>query len=133
MSTRAAEKRLRSCGSESHRCENSPEPVWDLTDVVSELSQDVDRVLSVESENAAREMLQEYSRHHWPTGKNIELIDTDRAPRIGGRCVGIDSQGRLILKVEQQTHALITGSIVSVTPVTPCPWREVTFEPNDHA
>ena len=92
--------------------------VWDLTDVVSELSQDVNRVLSVESENAAREMLQEYSLHHWPTGKNVELVDTDRAPRIGGRCVGIDPQGRLLVKTEQGSHALLTGSIVSVTSAT---------------
>jgi hypothetical protein len=63
-------------------------------------------------------MLQEYSLHHWPTGKNIELIDTDRAPRIAGRCVGIDTQGRLLVKTDQGIHALLTGSIVNVTPVT---------------
>jgi BirA family biotin operon repressor/biotin-[acetyl-CoA-carboxylase] ligase len=88
---------------------------WDLTDVVGELSHDVNRVLSVESEDAARELLCEYTRHHWPTGKNIELVDTDRAPRIAGRCVGIDPQGRLIVKTGQGSHTLLTGSIVSVT------------------
>jgi BirA family biotin operon repressor/biotin-[acetyl-CoA-carboxylase] ligase len=86
---------------------------WDLTDVVSELSQDVDRVLSVASERAAREMLGEYARHHWPTGKTIELVDTDRAPHIRGRCIGIDPRGRLLVQTEQGTHALLTGSIVS--------------------
>lgn len=88
--------------------------VWDLTDVVSRLSQDLDRVLSVQSENTAREMLQEYSRHHWPTGKSIELVDTDRAPWIEGRCGGIDAQGRLVVTNEEGTHAFLTGSIVSV-------------------
>jgi BirA family biotin operon repressor/biotin-[acetyl-CoA-carboxylase] ligase len=88
--------------------------VWDLTDVVSELSQELDRVLSVESEHAVREMLQEYSLHHWPTGKDIQLIDTDRAARMEGRCVGIDPQGQLLVKTSQGSHALLTGSIVSV-------------------
>ena len=88
--------------------------VWDLTDVASELSQDLKRVLSVESDNAARDMFDEYTRHHWPTGKNIELVDTDRTPRIAGRCVGIDFQGRLLVKTKQGTHAFLTGSIVSV-------------------
>jgi BirA family biotin operon repressor/biotin-[acetyl-CoA-carboxylase] ligase len=88
--------------------------VWDLTDVVSELSQEVNRVLSVESEPAAREMLQEYALYHWPTGRNIEIVDTDRASRIAGRCTGIDLQGRLLVKTGQGSHALLTGSIVSV-------------------
>ena len=92
--------------------------VWDPTDVVSELSQALSRVLSLESENAAHQMLQEYSRYHWPTGKSIELVDTERAPRIAGRCVGIDSQGRLLVRTEQGSHALLTGSIVSVNTAT---------------
>lgn len=90
------------------------EAVWDLTDVASEVSQDLHRVLSVESANAARDMLDEYTRHHGPTGKTIELVDTDRTSRIVGRCVGIDPQGRLLVKTEQGTHALLTGSLVSV-------------------
>jgi len=88
--------------------------VWDLTDVAGEVSQDLQRVLSVESENAAREMLDEYTRHHWPTGKNIELVDTDRTSRLLGRCLGIDLQGRLLVKTKQGIHALLTGSMVSV-------------------
>jgi BirA family biotin operon repressor/biotin-[acetyl-CoA-carboxylase] ligase len=92
--------------------------VWDLTDIVSELSQDVNRMFALESENDARAMRQEYSRHHWPTGKSIELIDTDRATRFAGRCVGIDTQGRLLVETEQGSHAFLTGSIVSVTPTT---------------
>lgn len=86
--------------------------VWDLTDVASELSQDLQRVLSVESAQAARDMLREYTQHHWPTGKHIELVDADRTPQIAGHCVGIDSQGRLLVKTKQGTHALLTGSIV---------------------
>ena len=92
--------------------------VWDLTDVISQLSQDLGRVLAVESVNAARKMLQEYSRHHWPTGKSIELTDTDRAPWIEGRCGGVDTHGRLVVQNEQGTHALLTGSITSVNSVT---------------
>jgi BirA family biotin operon repressor/biotin-[acetyl-CoA-carboxylase] ligase len=92
--------------------------VWDLTAVVGEISQDFSRVLSVEAEHAAGKMLQEYSLHHWPTGRDIELVDTERAPRIAGRCEGIDPQGRLLVQTEQAVHALLTGSIVTVTPVT---------------
>jgi BirA family biotin operon repressor/biotin-[acetyl-CoA-carboxylase] ligase len=92
--------------------------VWDLSDIVNEVSHAVNRMLSQESETAAREMLQEYSRHHWPTGKNIEVTDTELAPWIGGRCGGIDPQGRLIVKTEEGTHAFLTGSITSVTSAT---------------
>ena len=91
---------------------------WDATDVVCEIGQELWRVASVESEIAARQMLEEYSQYHWPTGKTIELIDTEWAPRVRGRCGGIDSEGRLIVETGQQSYALLTGSIVSVTPAT---------------
>jgi BirA family transcriptional regulator, biotin operon repressor / biotin---[acetyl-CoA-carboxylase] ligase len=90
------------------------EAVWDLTDVASEVSQDLQQALSVESEKAARDMLDEYTRHHGPTGKIVELVDTDRTSRIVGRCVGIDLQGRLLVQTKQGLHALLTGSLVSV-------------------
>jgi BirA family biotin operon repressor/biotin-[acetyl-CoA-carboxylase] ligase len=88
---------------------------WNLTVAVCEISQELNQVLSVKSETAAREMLREYSLHHWPTGKGIDLIDTDQAPRIRGRCVGIDPQGRHMIQTKQGIHSLLTGSIVSVT------------------
>ncbi|MFW6171917.1 MAG: biotin--[acetyl-CoA-carboxylase] ligase, partial [Planctomycetota bacterium] len=89
--------------------------VCDLTDALCEIRQELSQVFSLGSETAARQMLQEYARHHWPTGKNIEVIDTDRAPWVRGRCVGIDPHGRLIVKSEQHSHSLLTGTIVSVT------------------
>jgi BirA family biotin operon repressor/biotin-[acetyl-CoA-carboxylase] ligase len=94
---------------------------WDLTDALCAISQEAGRLFSVDSGRAARAMLEEYAQHHSPTGKHIEVIDADRSPRLGGRCVGIDAQGRLLLKTAQETHALLTGSIVSVTPAAPCP------------
>ncbi len=92
--------------------------VWDLNDVLCVISREMLRLFSGESESATQELLQEYSRHHWPTGKNIELAGTDRAPRVAGRCVGIDSQGRLVVNTGQESFPLLTGSIVSVTSVT---------------
>jgi len=92
--------------------------VWDLNKVLCEISREVRQVFSLESENAARRMLQEYSQHHWPTGKKIELVDTDRAPRVRGRCVGIDPEGRLIVGTGHECRPLLTGSMVSVSPAT---------------
>lgn len=89
--------------------------VWDLTDAVRKITREVLQVLSTESTTAAGKMLQEYSQYHWPTGKVIELTDTDRAPRVVGRCVGIDPRGRLMVKAGYERLSLLTGSIVSVT------------------
>jgi BirA family biotin operon repressor/biotin-[acetyl-CoA-carboxylase] ligase len=88
--------------------------MWDLTDVVAEINHSLDEVLSVEAEDAVGTMLQEYSLHHWPTGKMIELTDTDRIPWMEGRCDGIDTQGRLIVNNDAGTHAILTGCVVSV-------------------
>jgi BirA family biotin operon repressor/biotin-[acetyl-CoA-carboxylase] ligase len=92
--------------------------VWNLTDVVGEINQALNCVFSVTSKTAAQEMLQEYAIHHWPTNKDIKVIDTDQAPCVRGRCVGIGPQGRLLVKSDQATYALITGSVVSVTSAT---------------
>jgi BirA family biotin operon repressor/biotin-[acetyl-CoA-carboxylase] ligase len=89
--------------------------VWDLADVVGEISREVHQVFLLKSEQAVHKMLREYALHHWPTGKDIELIDSDRKPRVRGRCGGIDPQGRLIVKTNEETHYLLTGSIISVT------------------
>jgi BirA family biotin operon repressor/biotin-[acetyl-CoA-carboxylase] ligase len=94
---------------------------WNLTDIACEIGRELNLVLSVESDKSVRELLQEYLRHHWPTGKNVELIDTDQAPRLAGRCRGLDPQGRLIVETLQGVHAVLTGSIVSVTPATDTP------------
>ena len=98
MSTPTAEKHLPSCGERITSLRELTAGTWDLTEVLVEISRELKRVVSLESETAAREMLDEYSRHHWPTGKNIELIDADRGPRIRGRCHGIDPQGRLLVE-----------------------------------
>ncbi len=92
--------------------------VWELTDVVGEICHDMSDMLSLDSEAVARERLQEYSQHHWPTGKSIELIDTDRTPRIAGRCLGIDAQGRLLVKTEEGNQSFLTGTIASVSSAT---------------
>jgi BirA family biotin operon repressor/biotin-[acetyl-CoA-carboxylase] ligase len=88
---------------------------WDLTELVCEMGNALNCVLGVTSEDAAGEMLREYARHHWPTGKYIELVDTDRAPYLAGRCDGLDAQGRLIVRTEHGVQAVLTGSVVSVT------------------
>jgi biotin-[acetyl-CoA-carboxylase] ligase BirA-like protein len=88
---------------------------WDLTEILVEIARELQRVVSLQSETAARKLLDEYSLHHWATGKEIELIDAEKGPRIRGRCQGIDRQGRLIVKTQQETRAIVTGSIVTVS------------------
>lgn len=89
---------------------------WDLTRVVCEIGHQLNRVLSVDTPDAAQGLLEEYLQHHWPTGKNIELIDTEQASRLTGRCEGLDHQGRLILTTKRGVQTILTGSIISVTP-----------------
>ncbi len=88
---------------------------WVLEDIVCAISHELNLALSVQSEGAVHEMMQEYLRHHWPTGKDIELVDTDQAPYLAGRCYGLDPQGRLLVDTGRAVHAVLAGSIVSVT------------------
>lgn len=90
----------------------------DLTAVLGDIGRELHRVLTSESEDKVREMLQEYALHHWPTGKDIELIETDNAAHVRGRCLGINPQGQLMVKTERETLSFLTGSIASVTSAT---------------
>ena len=88
---------------------------WDLTEILVEIGRELQRVVSLQSQTAARKMLDEYSLHHWATGKEIELIDAEQGPRLRGRCQGVDRQGRLIIKTQRETRTIVTGSIVAVS------------------
>lgn len=89
---------------------------WDLTEILREVSHDMSNVISVNSQAAATELLAEYASHHWPTGRDITIMDTDEAPQISGRCLGVDEQGRLLIRTNEGTRSCLTGSVAFVGP-----------------
>lgn len=89
---------------------------WDLTALLISVSREIGRILPLESEGDARDLLREYERHHWPTGREVTLIDTDGKDQLIGRCQGIDDAGRLVLRTSEGVRACLTGTIAAIGP-----------------
>ncbi len=56
------------------------------------------------------DVLGEYNRHHFLTGRQISVSNFDH-PQISGFCIGLDPDGRLILKSGNKLHHIISGHI----------------------
>lgn len=55
-------------------------------------------------------VLSEYAEHHALTGRRITVTDTAQ-PTLTGTCLGLDNQGRLLLKCGPTTEHLISGHV----------------------
>jgi BirA family biotin operon repressor/biotin-[acetyl-CoA-carboxylase] ligase len=89
---------------------------WSLNDVLIAMAREIARVRSVESAHGVGELLREYERHHWPTGREVTLLDTDEDEHLTGRCQGVDAYGRLMLRTADGLRSCLTGTVVSVGP-----------------
>lgn len=89
---------------------------WELTELLVAVSREMWEIIHLDSESDVHDMIQQYERHHWPTGREVTLAEADAGGSITGRCQGIDAQGRLILQSADTVHACCTGTIVSIGP-----------------
>jgi BirA family biotin operon repressor/biotin-[acetyl-CoA-carboxylase] ligase len=85
---------------------------FDLTDVLLTLAAHLQRALIQRHSQPFPAFLQEYDQHHALLGRNLSIIGPPNTPLVTGRCLGLDSTGRLLLKNRSTTHAIIAGHVV---------------------
>jgi biotin-(acetyl-CoA carboxylase) ligase len=56
-------------------------------------------------------LLSEYDAHHALVGRKVSVVATPNEPPVSGKCVGLDSIGRLLLRSRAKTHAVIAGHV----------------------
>jgi BirA family biotin operon repressor/biotin-[acetyl-CoA-carboxylase] ligase len=83
----------------------------DLTDALIVLATHLHPALSRRGERLFTETLQRYDDHHALIGKTVSVTDAGTNASISGKCAGLDSRGRLILRNRNKSHAIIAGQV----------------------
>jgi BirA family biotin operon repressor/biotin-[acetyl-CoA-carboxylase] ligase len=83
----------------------------DMTDALAILAGHLRLVLERASGRSFSAVLREYDEHHALLGRNVRVSSTPREPAVCGRCEGLDSMGRLLLRSKGTLHHVISGTV----------------------
>ena len=83
----------------------------DLNDALIALAGQLHRAMSRRGDRLFVETLNRYDEHHALVGRRVSVVEAGSARTITGRCGGIDSLGRLIVRNGTKSHAIIAGQV----------------------
>jgi BirA family biotin operon repressor/biotin-[acetyl-CoA-carboxylase] ligase len=81
----------------------------DMTAALGALARHLRRLLTHADEHPFSLLLREYDTHHALVGKRVTVTAGDGA--VSGRCEGLDSQGRLLLRDRARLHRVLAGEV----------------------
>jgi len=84
---------------------------FDLTDVLITVAQHLKQILVRGTDRPFAELLREYDAHHALLGKRVRIVTCDGDAPLAGRCEGLDSMGRLLLRSRATLHHVIAGQV----------------------
>ena len=84
---------------------------FDITDALIVIAGHVHRAMSRRGDRLFAETLLRYDQHHGIVGRQVRVIEAGSNEVVSGRCAGIDSGGRLVLRDGRKTHKLIAGEV----------------------
>ncbi len=85
-------------------------PSLDMNEVLILLSRHLHQMLERRHEHAFAGFLHEYDAHHALRGRQITVVNAGEPP-LSGRCEGLDSMGRLLLRQGRTLHRIISGQV----------------------
>src|SRR5439155_11022905 len=83
----------------------------DMTDALIAVARHLHAALSRRGERLFAETLRRYDEHHALVGQKVSVVEAGSGKLLSGRCAGIDSGGRLILRERKGTHPVIAGQV----------------------
>ncbi len=86
---------------------------FDMTDVLIEISRHLKQILVRGIDRPVADLLREYDAHHALLGKHVTVITGNGDPPLSGRCEGLDTMGRLLLRSRSKLHHVIAGQVHS--------------------
>jgi BirA family biotin operon repressor/biotin-[acetyl-CoA-carboxylase] ligase len=82
----------------------------DMTDGLAVLAGHLRLVLERARGRSFSALLRDYDQHHALIGKQVCVTATPPEPPLCGRCEGLDSMGRLLLRSRKNLHHVISGT-----------------------
>jgi BirA family biotin operon repressor/biotin-[acetyl-CoA-carboxylase] ligase len=83
---------------------------FDMTDVLIRIAQQLHRNVRRRMEMPFSAFVPEYSRHDALAGKMVSVAVADE-PAISGRCDGVDSAGRLLVRQRAKVRPVVAGMV----------------------
>lgn len=83
----------------------------DMTDALIVLARHLHTALSRRGERLFAETLQRYDKHHALVGRQVSVVEAGTGKLLTGRCAGLDSTGRLILRDRKRVVHVIAGQV----------------------
>ena len=83
----------------------------DMTEALVVLAKHLHGALSRRGERLFGETLLRYDAHHALAGHKVSVLEAGTQKLLSGRCAGLDSTGRLILRDGKKSHTVIAGQV----------------------
>ncbi len=83
----------------------------DITDALIGLAKHLNSIMSRRRERLFTETLQRYDQHHALVGKTVSVLEAGSNQVVSGKCTGLDSSGRLLVRHRNKSRAIIAGQV----------------------
>lgn len=84
----------------------------DLTDVTVIVASHLRDLAARAAEQPFAAVLHEYDTHHALLGRVVSVSSSEDEPPLTGKCEGLDSMGRLVLRNRTGLHRVISGHVI---------------------
>jgi BirA family biotin operon repressor/biotin-[acetyl-CoA-carboxylase] ligase len=81
----------------------------DMTDALACIARHLHALLLRSDEHPFQQVLRDYDTHHALVGRRVTVVDGAAGLPISGKCEGLDSMGRLLLRDRRTLHRVIAG------------------------
>lgn len=88
-----------------------------ITLALATLARHIHTALTRRGEKPFADTLHRYDQHHYLIGKQVQVIGADGEEPIAGRCLGLDSLGRLLIRAGRTTRFAIAGHVTITSPL----------------
>ena len=83
----------------------------DINEALIALASHLHRAMSRRGDRLFVETLNRYDAHHALVGRKVSVVEAGSGRVVSGRCTGLDSSGRLVLRDGKKTHPVIAGQV----------------------
>ena len=83
----------------------------DMNEALATVARHLHRAMSRRGDRLFAETLQRYDAHHALVGQKVSVVEAGSNRLVTGRCAGLDSTGRLILRERRKTQLIIAGQV----------------------
>jgi BirA family transcriptional regulator, biotin operon repressor / biotin---[acetyl-CoA-carboxylase] ligase len=83
----------------------------DINEALIALAAHLHRAMSRRGDRLFVETLNRYDEHHALVGRKVSVVEAGSGRVVSGRCTGLDSNGRLVLRNGRKTHPVIAGQV----------------------